>query len=383
LDRKDVLPESAITLAEAFKQQGYQTFGVTTNGNAGASFGFAQGFDAFVYPKLKRSYPGDVTMFPAEGVTNTALDWLKGRPADSPFFLFLHYTDPHDAYLPHEGLLPEPEPRGRFDGSRKQLRKLDYATHATDVDRERIKYLYAGEVKYCDLWIGKLIEGLRDLGVWDDVMFVVTADHGEGLWDHGLRAHGRDLYEEMVRIPLLVRYPGMSSEDARRIAPPVSLVNLAPTLLAAAEIAPPAEFRGRDLWPLISGNEHPDPENGIYTELALDGLNLEAVRTASHKLVRDRARAASDDGAYALFDLSSDAKERHNLMAPASETAARLRATLSTWRIALANEGPATRPDMRFDQLSESDLDSMKALGYLDDEEHREALLRKKAEKRE
>jgi hypothetical protein len=115
----------------------------------------------------------------------------------------------------------------------------------------------------------------------------------------------------------------------------------------------------------------------------LDGLDLEAVRTASHKLIRDRARAAGNDRAYALFDLSKDPKERINLMGSAKEMASRLRATLSGWRIALAKQGPIARPDMRFDQLSDSDLDSMKALGYLGDEEHREALQRKRAEKRE
>jgi arylsulfatase A-like enzyme len=386
LGRKDAIPASVPTLAEVFSRHGYATFGVTTNGNAGASVGFAQGFDGFVYPELKRSYPGDATMYPAEGVTQTALEWLAKRDPQRPFFLFLHYTDPHDPYLPHEGLLPFPEPRGRYNGSRAQLRQMDHASRRGELlpaDRARIRYLYAAEVKYCDIWIGKLIEGLNKLAVWDDLMLVVTADHGEGLWDHDYRGHGRDLYEEMIRVPLLVRYPGWSRDPAARITEPVSLVDLAPTFLATAGIPAPAEFRGRDLWPLIAGKTRPPELSGIYAELGLDKVHLESVRVDSHKLIRDRERPADDDSAYQLFDLAADPGEKQDLNAQASASENGLRASLAAWRAALADQAVIVKQGAPLPELSLADLESMKALGYLDADEYADAIRRRQQREQE
>lgn len=377
LGRDDAIAESTQTLAEVFAQQGYATFGVTTNGNAGASVGFAQGFDAFVYPRLKRGYPGDVKMFPAEGVTQTALNWLEERDQERPFFLFLHYTDPHDPYLPHEGLLPVPEPLGGYDGSRVHLRMMDHAYRQgrlLPADMDRIKYLYAGEVKYCDIWIGELVDGLKELGLWNEVMFVVTADHGEGLWDHTFRAHGRDLYEEMIRVPLLIHYPGRDLGRGVRIEEPVSLVDLAPTFLATAGIPIPSEFRGHDLWPLIDDGARQAEQPGIYAELGLDGIHLESVRLDSHKLIRNRARPEGEDSAYQVFDLAKDPGEKNNLMRHDSAIDARLRDSLAGWRIALADQSRMAKEGIRLDELSAKDLESMRALGYLSEEEYEKAI---------
>ena len=151
--------------------------------------GFAQGFDTFLAPESEGSYPGDFAVPIAETVTRTALALLDERDLSRPFFLFLHYVDPHDPYLPHPGLLDSVEPSGRFDGSRRRLQEMDRTAPSdlTEADVERIKFLYAGEVKYADAWIGALLAGLRDRGLHDDTLIVVTADHGEGLWDHAPR----------------------------------------------------------------------------------------------------------------------------------------------------------------------------------------------------
>jgi arylsulfatase A-like enzyme len=239
---------------------------------------------------------------------------------------------------------------------------------------DRIKYLYAGEVKYCDIWIGTLIAGLKELGLWDDLMLIVTADHGEGLWDHSERGHGRDLYEEMIRVPLLVRYPGPAYAGGARIATSVSLVDLAPTLLAGAGASAPAEFRGRDLWDRAPRNAETSEQPGIYAELGLDWMHLESVRVGNHKLIRDRRRAAEDNGAYQLFDLSADPGEKRNVMQTAPDVAPRLRTSLAHWRGALANQYLAKKKALHLDQLSVADLESMKALGYLSTEEFEEAM---------
>ena len=188
--RDDSIGSSVVTVAEVLQVLGnFQTLGVSTNANAGAQYGFAQGFDTFLAPESEGSYPGDFAVPIAETVTRTALALLDERDLSRPFFLFLHYVDPHDPYLPHPGLLDSVEPSGRFDGSRRRLQEMDRTAPSdlTEADVERIKFLYAGEVKYADAWIGALLAGLRDRGLHDDTLIVVTADHGEGLWDHAPR----------------------------------------------------------------------------------------------------------------------------------------------------------------------------------------------------
>jgi arylsulfatase A-like enzyme len=371
IGREDHIPENVRTVFEEFQRHGVATFGVTTNGNAGPSWGFGQGFDRFDYPDLMDAYPGDRATFPARGVTETALDWLRGRGSDAPFLMFLHYSDPHAPYLPHPGLLADPPAGGRFDGSFEQLRAMDRIARdggLEEVDVARIRHLYAGEVKYCDLWIGKLIAGLKARGVWDDLMIVVTADHGEGLWDHGFRAHGKDLYEEMIRVPLIIRYPGT---PGGRVSPPVSLIDLGPTMLAAAGLPIPAEYEGRDLWPLIAAQDAAASPLGIYSELNLDGIDLESVRLGPWKLIRDRGRPGDDGKAYEVFDLTRDPKEKSELKDGGGEHGRRLRRALDQWQAAVGRDASEQQGNPRLRDLSETDLESMRALGYLSDEEFR------------
>ncbi len=368
LDRDDSIPDSASTLAAELKARGFATFARTTNGNAGASFGFARGFDSFELPKLTRAYPDGAAMYPAEGVTKEALEWLAERDPKTPSFVFLHYTDPHDPYLPHVGLLDRPEPPGRFGGSRAELAEMQLAERSgrvTDADMDRIKYLYAGEVKYCDIWIGKLIAGLKKLNLWNSTTLVLTADHGEGLWDHHFRGHGRDLYEEMIRVPLIIHYAGQTKGS--RISQALSLVDIAPTLLGAVGITPPRDFDGSDLQAIIQGRVEAR-DSGIYSELTLDGIDLEFVRTSKHKLIRDRTRARTDPASYSLFNLETDSREQENRAPLEPATVEALRAMLERWQKALS--APAPKPAGPQRKLSEADLQSMKALGYLSEEEY-------------
>jgi arylsulfatase A-like enzyme len=377
LGRQDALPQTAQPLAELLAAGGYQSYGVTTNGNAGAAFGFAQGFEAFEYPEMKRRYPDGATTFPAEGVTRTAMQWLAQRDPQRPFFVFLHYTDPHDPYLPHPGLIAGKEPAGAYDGSREQLEAMDAAYRKgelKEVDQERIRYLYAGEVKYCDLWIGNLIGGLRELGLWNDLLLVVTADHGEGLWDHGERAHGRDLFDEMIHVPLFLKYPRMSAAGAARVTTPISLVDIAPTILAAAGISEPSAIQGRDLRTLLDGDERSDPNDGIYAELSLDHVDLESLRTTEHKILRARKLPANSPGSYQLFDLRRDPGERDNLAPRAPEAVDEMKESLQRWRSRIEPAEPdESRRQVALEDLSPSELRSLRDLGYISDDEFRAA----------
>jgi arylsulfatase A-like enzyme len=289
LDTGDVLPESVTTLAESLSAAGYQTLGATANRNAGPRWGFGQGFEILLTNMERVSYPDDFGMVPAEVLTAQGLELLDGRDTTRPFLLFVHYTDPHDPYFAHPEFMPGPEPAGGFDGSRRDLRRMDaqHPSDLTDADKERIRWLYASEVAYCDQWVGALFDGLAERGLSDETLVVVTADHGEGLWDHEKRAHGKDLYEEMIRVPLLVRWPASWGVAPGRVPSPVQNLDVAPTLMLAAGQGAPDGWRGVDLWPVAAGAA-PAPRPHAYSEMDLDGIDLESLSDGDEKLIRMR-----------------------------------------------------------------------------------------------
>jgi arylsulfatase A-like enzyme len=365
LGREDAIAPGVVTLAEVLRDAGVETLGISTNRNAGRAFGFDQGFDRFEVPTLTGSYPGDFEIHVAEGVTQRALTFLDDRSPHRPFFLFLHYVDPHDPYLPHPELLAGEEPPGRFDGSRRDLDRLDAMPPAevTGADRARVRHLYAGEVRYCDLWIGELLRGLEERGLRDRVLLVVTSDHGEGLWDHGVRGHGRDLYEEQVHVPLILEAPADHDGDRPvRVSAPVSLLDVAPTILAAHGIAPPFEFRGVDLTPLARGERRARRLDYVYTELDLDRRNFEALRHGDQKLIRDRRPVAG--GAVEHYDLAADPGELTDLAGEPSLRLSRLERALDG--VVRDLERDATEAErVELADLDRETAESLRALGYL------------------
>jgi arylsulfatase A-like enzyme len=307
LKREDVVPDPVVTLAEALQEGGVQTLGVSTNMNAGTRFGFAQGFDLFVEKLPKVSYPDDPMRVPAEAVTKRAARVLDERDPERPFLLYVHYIDPHSPYFEHPGLLDEPEPPGRFGGSERDLAVLDAQKpeeHRPE-DLDRIRWLYAGEVKYCDLWLGELFDELRARGLWDDVLVMVTSDHGEGLWDHGERDHGTDLYEEQIDVPLLVKFPvgdGIAPTVTDAI---VGHVDLAPTLLTTLGLPVPGEYRGADLRAAVRAGRGDGRFNHGYSEMRRGIRDLESIEDGRTKFIRNRG-----------YDRKGDASGRVHTVRP-------------------------------------------------------------------
>jgi phage tail protein X len=290
--KKDLLVGEVLTLAEVFRENGFDTHGINTNGNVNAIYGFDQGFDFYGPPPGSNPEPVDgEVLFPASEVTSALLERLGVQSADTPLFAYALYIDPHDPYYAYPELMSRPEPAGQYDGAVwSELRALDAlaASERTELDEDRIRYLYESEVRYTDLWLGKLFEGLKELGLYDRYVIAVTSDHGEELWDHGQRPHGTSLYEELVRVPLIIRFPPSWGVQASRVATPVGHVDIAPTLVAAAGITVPGDFAGLDLWDEAEGYYQPLEGRLAYTEMLRRGLDLEAVSTGTEKLIHDR-----------------------------------------------------------------------------------------------
>jgi len=350
------LPEAEQTLAELLRARGYQTAAFVSSFVLDARFGLAQGFDLWDAELSPRGagmqWEGRVVEGGfdrrADATTARALRWLSDRrdPA-RPFFLFVHYFDPHDPYDP-----PEPF-ASRFAG--------ESAAHASS---SRELNLYDGELAYTDAALGALLDALDASGLRGDTLAIVFGDHGEGLYDHGHMAHGLHVYDEAVRVPLVLRFPGRIPAG-RVLAGPASLLDVLPTALELLGIERPEGLAGLSLAPALRGEAELDPERPIFLyrrhydgatafgDLTPRGDKL-AIRRGQWKYIEGGEQPSRE-----LYDLLADPRERNDVHAELPSRAAELAAELHAWRDAhaAADAQPAR-------ELSDEEKAGLGALGY-------------------
>ena len=316
--RDDALGQGLTTLAERLQKAGYATAAFVTNPNLAPTFGFDQGFAAYSFLKEKRVERGYVR---SDVMHREALQWLEhDRPGDRPFFLYLHSMDPHDPYLTSGG--------EETVGTRSFMRALEQGRISVSPDlRQRLLALYDEGIAFNDTGIAALLSRLDASGLGRDTLVVVMADHGEEFFDHGWWRHGKTLFEEQLRIPLLVRWPG-GWKTGVRVTGPARQIDVVPTILEGVGLgAEAAGLPGRSLARLAAGNDRgEEPE---FALLDLDGRWVESLRLGPSKFVRyfshDRSR-----GTEALFDLSADPLEKANVADGQPESVAFLGALLES-----------------------------------------------------
>jgi arylsulfatase A-like enzyme len=270
----DLDRERAPSIATWLSAAGYATGAAVSAFVLRRETGLDAGFDVYEDDIAYRAGVGPVGMQrPGAETLAAALPWLRER-AGRPFFFFLHIYEPHRPYAP-----PEP-----FSG--------------------RFASPYDGEIAAADAVLGELVAELRRLDIYDDALVIVTADHGEGLGDHGEDEHGVFVYQEAMRVPLLIKPP--HSTSGARIAEPVQHIDLAPTLLAAAGLEIPPALTGRSL---LMGSL---PPRRVYTESYY--ARLEFGWSELRGLV-DGEWAYIESTEPELFDLAADPGEQHNLAA--------------------------------------------------------------------
>jgi len=350
------LPGDLPTLAEALRERGFATAGFVSGIFVGPRFGLGRGFERYLAIPTRAKSGGSATSLSAtDRVSAGGLEWLAARDG-RPFFLFLHYFDIHSDY--------RPEPRfaeqfgkpyhGPVDGSTRQLLAFLRRQIAFDADdRAHLVDLYDAEIRQLDQGLENLFAELRERGALEQTVVVVTADHGEELFDHGGVFHGQTQYQEMLRVPLVLVGPGIPR--GLRIDQPVSLVDLVPTLLTllGAEMSP--SVSGRDLAPLWQGGGAGWPERDLFAEAnstSEGGSPQRAVLRGRWKLVLHAS------GQRELFDLGGDPSERVNRAAAEPERTADLASQLTT-RLGSVRKAPA------LPRLSPAMRKQLEALGYL------------------
>jgi len=288
------LDPSYTTLAELLRDSGYDTAFVASHVFLSAGYGLQQGF-THVDTRILQ----DESAITSPAVTDWGLSWLENKAAandDVPWFLWLHYFDPHAPYLVHEGVSE------RFGTE-------------SDVDR------YDGEIAFTDQHLGRLFEAFERLGFAENTILVVVADHGEEFGEHGVQGHGYDLHEEVVRVPLLMRVPGIAP---RRVSEVVPTIDVMPTLLELCGAQSRREVQGRSLLPLFIGRAE-DGREALSEVCWQFGQDMKSLRRGPWKLIDSRrGRSAAE----MLYEKESDRAETRDSIAEHPDVAATLGALL-------------------------------------------------------
>ncbi len=353
-----VLGSDFQTLAALLTTAGYEAGAVVSSYVLNRKFGYGRGFDVYDDDLSQAETPSGITLWEglevegrfygrADDTTRRALDFLDGREDPArPFFLFVHYFDPHDPYIPPSDFTPP------FSPGAKEALKLN-----------RLIFLYDTLIAYTDQEVGRLLEGLRERGLEEDTVVMVVADHGEGLMQHGHMAHGVHIYEEAVRVPFIVRWPGRLAAG-KVVGGPVALLDVAPTFLGLARIEGGEAFAGRDLSAVLRGEEtEPDGRPIFLFRRTYEGGEVApgvyargqkfGVRDGRWKLIEGK-----EEGTLELFDLQSDPQEMRNVAADHPERVAELRARVAAFR---AEHERVATPEA---PLSPEDRARLEALGY-------------------
>ncbi len=345
------------TLATILRERGYVTGAIINAPALKPETGVDRGFDYYHMTPLHRR--------DADGTTRDALEWIDST-GDRPFFVFVHYFDPHLSYSPPPpyDTLFDPNYQGRLrdsfdideDGfSRIRGTLFEEMQALTATDWNHIVSLYDGEIAFTDKAVGDIFEGLHARNLRDNTLVVFLSDHGEEFYEHGGFEHGHSLYNELIWVPLMFSLPGVLPQGAR-LAHRVRLLDVLPTILDILGIDLEPHFEGVSLRPLLdetgTPTRHQDcllPPDVAFAEAILHGTEMKSVTTYPLKLIHHMAT-----GEEMLFGLEDDPEEMRNLIDREPEVVSRLKETLfktlfdmsDTWYIELAGGGEAHTVDL-------------------------------------
>ncbi|MFT4571085.1 MAG: arylsulfatase A-like enzyme [Hyphomicrobiaceae bacterium] len=307
------LNSSIPTLGEIMKAAGYATAGFISGPYVAGHYGYDRGMDTYV--DLSQGYDHRAearATIASPAINEHALDWLAEHH-EEPFFLFLHYFDIHYDFIPpppYDSMF-DPDYTGTMDGTLFIERK-DVNADMNPRDLEHIKALYDGEIRFTDEHVGLILDRLRDYGVLDNTLVVLVSDHGDEFFEHGNKGHHRTVYDEVLRVPFVVRLPG-GDRAGTVIEDQASLVDVMPTILGHTGIAGPPHMEGRN----ILRTPHADNKReAVYAEFYdKRGFNVQvARRTLQSKVIQhfNRITHPSSD-AVEFYDIAADPDEQHDL----------------------------------------------------------------------
>lgn len=383
------------TLAEVLRGAGYVTAAELANAQVRRDRGFARGFIRFrnpddfcgwralALPRLGKyeawfthtaigarvaaglriepryySAPG-VSKQDAERLVRDAEGWLDARPR-APFFLWMHLMDAHVPYNAREqsratrAAFPTPP----LDATPQFYKDLILKrVGISEAGKRYLEALYDDGARHADRWLGDLFARLRKAQLYDDTLIIVSADHGEEFWDHGGYEHGHSMYDEVLHVPLLIKFPHRHYAG-ERVSQQVRLLDLLPTVLDVAGLPKPSGARGQSLASPRQFAALGD-SGELFAEGTLYGEELKALRTSEYKVIFHPASRVME-----VYDLRADPRERHNLAGDARVAADLRRQLLNLARASERRTAWWARHGRRAPALDQASAERLRSIGY-------------------
>jgi arylsulfatase A-like enzyme len=387
----DRLPASATTIGEAYRQAGYATLSYSSAVFTGQFTNLHQGFEELHEAESTAGRAGPRGAKTAREYVDRLVEWL-GDHRDVPFFVYLHFFDPHPPYepnRPYDTWWADPKGREEYLREQEALKKVAgdvfLLQRGMGTREELIKagvdpeaYLryskdwYDGSIRGMDTEIGRLVERLRELGLGDRTVLAFYADHGEEFHEHGRMWHGQSIYGELIRVPLILWGPGQIAKGLT-IDEPVELVDVMPTLLDLSGISPAAGMQGQSLRPLLTKAE---PAAGGWKRRPptaerqpLGGKDFPnaaesyAIMDGGWKLIHNVVRPP-DKPEFELFDFYQDPLDQKNVAAEHPDVVERLAKMLDGWH--QMAQAARLKPDSELAKgMSREQLEQLRSLGYV------------------
>jgi len=360
------LDEELPTLGTVLQGAGYRTAAIMNNAFLSPEFGLDRGFGSYDYDAINESRL-------AVTATDLALEWLWQRDQagdEAPFLLLVHYFDPHMPYAapePFLGRFAAPYAADEFDLPIEDMRRLRYPVRDRDEGWQGYKALeqalYGEEIAYTDQELERLLAALDERGFLEDGYLLVTSDHGEEFDEHGWSEHGHSVYNEVIRVPLMMWGPGVTPG---RYELPVSLVDVMPTLLDLAGVGTDEEFEGVSLSQALREGPASRAESAIrfdrplFAEGILYGDEKKSLTRWPWKLFAD-----IDDSAELLFQLELDPGELNGYGLNRMDELGRDRLFTMLAELEAKMIEAGANAGGRGAALSEETLQRLRALGYI------------------
>jgi hypothetical protein len=365
------LPDTVVTLAERFRRAGYATYAFVANGILAPHRGFAQGFDRYHLRHLPeppvcigellagRFVHQPLADATSRDVTDAAIAFVQAR-RQQDFFLWVHYLDPHLPYTPPAEFVERMNVHDQMGLSIDITSATRPSMDLFGDPSRRVwaRSLYDAEVRYVDAEIGRLLDVLKETGIYDRALLVFAVDHGEEFWDHDGFEHGHTLYQELVGVPLIVKPPG--PYERRVVDDPVAICDVASTVLDICGLPPLDSPWAVSLSGYIGGKGPRPGPRAIFSGGTLFRSNFESVVFDGWKYIR-----SATTGRDWLFRLGDDPMERTSLHVEYPDVVARGRRLIDDQ----AREAEAFRlrrgisnPSIKLDAL---EIERLRALGYL------------------
>ena len=349
------------TAAEVFKKEKFRTVGFTNAAFVSPMVGIDRGFDVFDH---KYSYNHDARS--AQLVVDLAIRELHAQSGEPTFFL-IHLFDPHLTYAPPTGYNTKftngrtaPAPPITMAMCREMQTGDNGQEPPLSRDIDYVRGVYQGEVNFMDAQVGRFVEELKSLGLYDQATLVVTSDHGEEFWDHGGFEHGHTLYDELIHVPLIVKFPVGVEPERREVSETVRVLDVMPTLFDVLGIEQPRTFEGQSMMSLVRGES--GEARPVFAESTLYGDQKIAWRTERYKYIHDAA--SGREGIGELYDWRDDPLETRDLAHEQPQRALEMRTKLFEFYADLRRRArDMSEPEMV--NLSPVRIQELRSLGYV------------------